>query len=362
LSRANSSALLYLHRVDSDAIVALASISTDLIVQNSRAIVRLDNQVQTVFGPAPLIVTTPVYVMNSDVYLSDDHVMLVQSGAGACTIDGVDHTISFANALTNLMQIDPNVAVTLTNVVLKNYSEAAVQLGSGSSITFGANVRVELDSDQTAALDWVFAGDNTMLVGNGNLLTLGAGSISVQPNSSLRLQTIGIEGLKNSNLSCANGSASMLLEGATLYLTNNMSFGAGSLGILQDVRITGSNTLTYQSDQPLTVYPASRLSLDGIGFVYQPPTANRDLLMLTDQSSILAIDGCSLSSSTTGMRLTNGTLVVDDNNDLFNFGASSLSEGFGFGDGNPDDDLNIQIKPGASLNLINGMIDYANVN
>jgi hypothetical protein len=110
------------------------------------------------------------------------------------------------------------------------------------------------------------------------------------------------------------------------------------------------------------VYPASSLSLNGIEFVYQPPTDNRDLVSLTDRSSKLFIDGCSLSSSTTGMRLTRGTLVVDYINNIFNSGATSLSEGICFGDGNADNDLNIQIKPGGSLSLINGMIDYANVN
>jgi hypothetical protein len=362
LSKANSNALLYLHRVDSSAIIALTSISTDLITANSKAIVRLNNQVQTVFGPEPLVVIEPLYVLHSDVCLSDDHLMLIQPAAGPCIIDGIDHTISFANALTNLMQIAPNVEVTLTNVVLKNYSEAAVLLGSGSRITFGDNVRVEVDSDQLVTRDWAFAGNNAMLVGNGNRLTLDVGSIVVRPSSSLHLQTIGIDGLKRNNLRCDAMSSSLVLESSTLYLTNNMSFSTGLLDIVQDVRLTGTTGFTFSSNQVLIVEPSSALHLDGITFAYQSPTNNRDAVVLVDRSSVLALDSCTLQSTTTGMRLTRGALAVDGANKLVNTGALSLSEGFGFGNGNADDDLAIQIKPGASLNLVSGIIDYANVN
>ena len=362
LSLANSNALLYLHRVDSGAIVRLATDVVDLVVHNSSAIVRINQQSQTLFGPEPLTVVTPLFVLSTDVYLSVDHVMLVQSGAGVCTIDGGGHTIAFANAQTNLLQVDPGIVVTLTNVVLNNYNEAAVLLGSGSSIQFGANVRVALDSDQLVTRDWAFSGGNTMVVGNGNRLTLDTGSIIVRPSSQLRLQAVGIDGLKSGNLRCDYASADLVLENVNLYQSHDMSFTSGSLGVVQDVAITGSNTFSYQSDQPFVVYPNSTLSLSGIGFDYLPPIDNRDLIALVDQSSILSIDGCTLSSSTTGMRLTRGTLVVNHINNIINIGALSLSEGFGFGDGNPDNDVNIQIKPGCSLNLINGMIDYANVN
>jgi hypothetical protein len=83
---------------------------------------------------------------------------------------------------------------------------------------------------------------------------------------------------------------------------------------------------------------------------------------MVDQSSRLFIDGCTLSSTTTGMRLTRGTLIADHKNFLDNAGATSISEGFAFGDGNPDHDLSIEVKPGGSLNLIAGQWDYQNSN
>ena len=99
-----------------------------------------------------------------------------------------------------------------------------------------------------------------------------------------------------------------------------------------------------------------------ITFRYAPAIANRDLIHLVDKNATLMLDGCSLDSTITGMRLTCGTILVDQKNYLSNAGATSLSQGFGFGNGNPNDDVDIQIMPGGSLTVVSGMLDYQNVN
>ena len=124
----------------------------------------------------------------------------------------------------------------------------------------------------------------------------------------------------------------------------------------------GTNTFTYASDMVSTVSGCSSLMLDGMSFSYAPPVNNRDLFALQDQSSLLVLNGCTLSSTTTGMRLTSGQLIVNDNNTLINTGASATSEGFAFGNGIAADDLTIIVNPGASLNLLDGVLDYQNVN
>ncbi len=87
---------------------------------------------------------------------------------------------------------------------------------------------------------------------------------------------------------------------------------------------------------------------------------------MTEDSSILYLNGCTLSSSLTGMRLTTGTLVVNGQNYLYNqfnnIGATSVSQGIMFGNGNAGKDLDIEILPGGNLDLMSGVLAYADVN
>jgi len=81
-----------------------------------------------------------------------------------------------------------------------------------------------------------------------------------------------------------------------------------------------------------------------------------------DDSSILYLNGCTIRTTTTGMQLTTGTLVVNGQNHVYNDGAVSLSQAFILGNGNPANDLDIEILPGASISLESGKLLYANVN
>jgi hypothetical protein len=81
---------------------------------------------------------------------------------------------------------------------------------------------------------------------------------------------------------------------------------------------------------------------------------------MENETSNLYLKGCILSSTTTGMRLTNGTLLAESKNFLINTGTS-LSEGICFGDGVASDDLHINLLPGATLE-VEGILDVQNVN
>jgi hypothetical protein len=128
-----------------------------------------------------------------------------------------------------------------------------------------------------------------------------------------------------------------------------------------DVLIRGTNTFEYESDSTATINASSQLHLDSITFEYAPTRNNHDLLAMIDQSSRLFIDGVTLESTTTGMRLTKGTLVIDHKNYLVNTGATSVSQGIIFGDGTADHDLHLEFKPGGSITQLSGVFDYQNV-
>ncbi len=125
--------------------------------------------------------------------------------------------------------------------------------------------------------------------------------------------------------------------------------------------MTGTNRFTYESDATSVVAPCSRLFLDNTMFKYAPNTQGRDLFMLFDKTSELYLDGSTLESTTTGLRLTTGTLIAENKNFLVNDGAVGLSEGFAFGNQEADGDLSIIIKPGATLQLLSGVLDYQNI-
>jgi hypothetical protein len=127
-----------------------------------------------------------------------------------------------------------------------------------------------------------------------------------------------------------------------------------------DSSISGFHGFNFESS--LTFSVSRTVMLDtGITFSYSPANNRRDLIYM-DDSSILYLNGCTVKATTTGMILKTGTLVIDGQNEMYNDGAVSLSQGIMFGDGYASRDLDIEVLPGASLTLMSGKLIYANVN
>ncbi len=247
-----------------------------------------------------------------------------------------------------------------------DYNDRAMWLDD-TPRTFGGtilhqNADIELDGTITITGAWLFSGIGT-LAGHGHELKLAEGGvIIVQPHGVLTLHNVQITGLKANNISCCGPTATVIFSDSNLCLERDFSFTTGAMGFEHDVVIRGTSILSYQSESTLTVSPCSQLRMEELHFVYAPSLADRALFVMYDQSARFFIDGITLETTTTGMRLTKGTLLIDHKNFLINVGATSLSEGFGFGDGIANDDLSFIVKPGGSIDLVSGMIDYQNVN
>jgi hypothetical protein len=173
-----------------------------------------------------------------------------------------------------------------------------------------------------------------------------------------------IFGLCANNIRGQGNASSITFKNANMYLSSNYSFTSGKIRFEEEVIISGTNVFEYRPTHINSgIAPNSTLYLNrGITFNYAPDSANRDLLGMTDKTSQLYLNGCTLKSTTTGMRLTKGTLLVDYINDLINYGAISNSEGFALGNGNAQDNIDIEILSGGSLNVLSGVLDYNNVN
>lgn len=247
-----------------------------------------------------------------------------------------------------------------------DYNDRAMWLDD-TPRTFGGtllhqNADIELDGTITITGAWLFSGIGT-LAGHGHELKLAEGGvIIVQPHGVLTLHNVQITGLKANNISCCGSTATVIFSDSNLCLERDFSFTTGAMGCEHDVVVRGTSILSYQSESTLTVSPCSQLHMQELHFVYAPRVDDRDLFVMDDQSAEFFIDGITLETTTTGMRLTKGTLLIDHKNLLINAGATSPSEGFGFGDGIASDDLSFIVKPAGSIELVSGMIDYQNVN
>lgn len=234
---------------------------------------------------------------------------------------------------TTLLEIAGNTALTLENVTLRDFNPESVLLtDSNSSITFGNNCTVHLSSNQTltSAFPWTFSG-NSFIDGNGKTLTLTNAQV-------LRVKNGGTLNIKNCNIKTENASTFVSLddisrvkfENCTLWINQsglNLSSGnfsvVGALEVFgaDTTSISGQATLSFSSKGNFVVENRSNLTFNkGLIFQYCANPANDGLntrstkrhFLLTDPSSTLHLNGCSLISTQTALALDFGTIFVHD--------------------------------------------------
>jgi len=280
--------------------------------------------------------------------------------ASNMTWDGRGFTMQFARgaALANSIVVAAGKTVTLQNVVLKDFSSAAVTLGAGASLLFGDGVTVELGSNESLSMTWSFTGQTTpsTIKGNGcslNLDTLSAGNnVAIAVGSgegaspvTLNIQDVYLQGLKggvaldtlvadnytystnsaylaSSNLlRCVDYTGIINLRNVNVGLTGNYTLSAGSINIYNDVCIQGKGyQFAFSSNGTLAVKSAATLLIDrNVTFSYDSSglgarglDASKNQLTLADQTSRLYLNGCTFYGTMTSPRLQTGVIVIDD--------------------------------------------------
>ena len=185
--------------------------------------------------------------------------------------------------------------------------------------------------------------------------------ISVAEGSRLDLINVSLKGIKDRNIRCLGDTASIRLKRCKLALSDDYVFDTGSLFFVQNVKLTGTNIFSYESSQTSTIRVNTRLKIDhDMTFSYAPPVANRDLFYMQNEKSRLYMNGCTLCSTQTGLRLTRGTLLID-NDVTFSSASNIAGETICFGDGvDSDNDLFIHLLAGSEL-IVYGGLEYNNV-
>jgi len=223
------------------------------------------------------------------------------------------------------------------------------------------NTHLFLDCDLNLNFPVEFRGECS-INGQGNSISISRnGEIRVAGSGSLTLENIECCALSHKNLKCMQNNASLRFKNSKLCISHDFEFDTGSILFQEDVLVSGTSKFIYSSPMGSTIDSSSVLYFNkGSIFSYEPVTADRDLIYMTDNSSVLFLDGCSLYTTKTGLILTKGKLILD-NKVTFNCQGSATSEALCFGDDNASNDLQIKILADAQVNVY-GALEYRNVN
>ncbi len=251
-----------------------------------------------------------------------------------------------------------------------------VELGS-NDLTLGSQdlswtSTIYFDSSQ-ATLDinsmiklystWTFSG-NCVLKGNNNILWLKpTGQIKIERGSTLELQGIRLKALGGNNLKCEDDSGLIIFNACKTRLAADYNFEKGSFYVDYKFDVKGSYTFNYKSSQVSQIGMCSFFRFfPGTTFSYCPPTPQRDLIYQTGCDACFCLNDATLHSTTTGMQLTRGKIGIYGDSYITS-DATCKANGIIFGDGQDENnDINIEVFPGATLDLLSGYLVYKNIN
>ncbi|MFH1643886.1 MAG: hypothetical protein ABIA74_01800 [bacterium] len=105
----------------------------------------------------------------------------------------------------------------------------------------------------------------------------------------------------------------LCLQNVELDLGDKYTFENGNIFINNDVKFIGGSEFVYSSTQHLFIAKDSTLIIDfDTRFTYSPYNTNRDLIVMNDVTSKILLNGGTLATTYTGIRLTKGRFVTDN--------------------------------------------------
>ncbi len=226
----------------------------------------------------------------------------------------------------------------------------------------GSEGQIDLNSNIYLSGKWTFSGF-CVLKGGWNVLVLDpAAEIYIEKGSTLMIKDLKIKGLSDGQLVCLDDNSYLKIYNAKTKLSNNYSFTHGYLDILEEFEVHGTYTFDYASSKRLAIGPCAMLRMkEGSTLSYNPPTTNRNLFELQHELSTIELDGATLHSTSTGLQLTGGYLLINGDSQIKS-DAATLSEAVTFGDGvSISNNINISIEPSGNLSVASGYVRDRNV-
>lgn len=264
-----------------------------------------------------------------------------------------------ANTL-KMLAVDPNTDAVITHMVLKDFLSEYLSIPASSSLTFGDQTTIELGANEDLSMTWTFEGE-CVLDGKNHMITLESGG-GIDVNSSLLIKNVTIKGLSDSAIKCLDNSSTITFQNVTLLLSNNYTITTGHFEILDDVfvkRLTSASNaqFIYGTDGIASkILAGSKLHFDrDTTLRYEPLSSDKNLIQFEDESSVLSLNGATVSTNNVGLELTKGTLVIDHK--CFADSQATIS----LGDGNINNDLQIEVMPGGNIDVRSGILEYNNI-
>jgi hypothetical protein len=277
-------------------------------------------------------------------------------------VDGDGFVCEFAiSPQEPLVAIDANQLVQYINILLRNFplSSPGLSIGAGATLILGPQTTIEM-GESTVLNDTLYFDGAAVLNGRGKILELGAtGALVLRPGASLLLDNITLRGVSDSQIICMDNSCTVSIGDVVWEQDDDFSFIRGGIYVKGYWDIKGTSTFGFCTIKPLEISRFGTLKFDeGMSFSYAPLIDNRDLVQCENEKSTIIVNGASLISTTTGLRLTKGTLIVDGYSSCQNPGAVAMSESIAIGNGNPADELTMIISPGATFDVLAGIMLY----
>jgi len=200
-----------------------------------------------------------------------------------------------------------------------------VTLAPNSILSQGGNIEgrghtIILESDTTIPEGkQLHITSTTAIDGMGNTLYLEPHACLVVDNSvTLTLKNMRVKNTRNNLcnpiIRPTGHRAQIALQNVELALADDFIFREGQLFIHDDVIITGTSVFSYRSTQQSYICDASTFGFDKRTiFFYYPSSVDNNLIQMQSETSTLYLDGATLLTTHTGMRLSTGMLCLDNN-------------------------------------------------
>ncbi|MFH1643766.1 MAG: hypothetical protein ABIA74_01165 [bacterium] len=212
------------------------------------------------------------------------------------------------------------------------YLDSSVTLSTGGHIN-GQEKTIYLDGNLIipAGKNLKITGDTIIDGSNFDLILGHQSQLIVDNNITLTLKNINLKNTHNDQafpqIKLNNVFSQLALENVIFSFNDDFIFDKGTLFINNDVIITGTSKFIYKSTNPTYIQSHSTIYFDkNTTFDYSPNSDTNNLIILTDQSSSIYLDGCTLQVTDTGIKLTKGQLFFDNKVTLSNSDSYVLSD------------------------------------